>query len=137
MKGEALTDILHRRNHALWEYSKDLIALQLKCEHKRIVEAPYSSDSVCISASPDFRVCLDCGFAEEGWGCGYQILSGVTAPIKVTREKGMGLATTELFRNCLFVTKYRWSEGKRDLYEMAVRGTIHAFYKKREEEEES
>ena len=48
--------------------------LQLACPHKLQIEAPYGQ--LLDHGRPPFRVCEDCGFAEEGWSCGYQILGG-------------------------------------------------------------
>lgn len=47
---------------------------QLSCPHERIVEAPFQPEGQSDCTVPPFRVCTDCGFAEEGWSCGYQIL---------------------------------------------------------------
>lgn len=44
------------------------IALQLACTHNLVAE--YRSHSCA-----PFKVCLRCGFAEKGWGCGYKILT--------------------------------------------------------------
>lgn len=46
--------------------------LQDECEHpiKEVREVDYKSSNYGSSLRP-FRVCLRCGYAEEGWGCGY------------------------------------------------------------------
>lgn len=45
--------------------------LQAKCEHpvEALRDAPFVGGTV-IDQKP-FRVCTLCGYAEEGWGCGY------------------------------------------------------------------
>lgn len=48
---------------------------QSKCTHKLVIEAPYKEETYVTYAAPDFRVCKECGYAEEGWGCGYWKLS--------------------------------------------------------------
>ena len=47
-----------------------LIQIILQCPHKHILEAPYEKNTY-IASYPPFRVCQDCGYAEEGWGCGF------------------------------------------------------------------
>lgn len=52
-----------------------------KCPHPEnyIVEGAYISGSLCSYtgdvSTPPFRVCSLCGYAEEGWGCGYYKLA--------------------------------------------------------------
>ena len=49
--------------------------LMSKCPHS--FEALREADSASSSfGTPPFRVCIDCGLAEEGWGCGYRKLGG-------------------------------------------------------------
>lgn len=58
---------------------KELVTkLQAKCKHpmKSVIEAEYMpSESEFFNALPPFRVCTLCGYAEEGWGCGYDKLT--------------------------------------------------------------
>lgn len=54
------------------------------CKHPsgQIVEGAYRPSDFGQS-SPPFRVCRKCGYAEEGWYCGYYLLAdrkGVTIP---------------------------------------------------------
>lgn len=46
---------------------------QKKCKHpkRNVVETRFEETSYPCVASPPFRVCRECGYAEEGWGCGY------------------------------------------------------------------
>lgn len=43
--------------------------LQNKCKHTDVVETS-------LGTHPPFRVCRECGYAEQGWGCGYWKLNG-------------------------------------------------------------
>jgi len=60
---------------------------QTSCKHSSVVEAPYEPASCYSSASAPFRVCADCGFMEDGWGCGYDALD-VTSVKRISREEG-------------------------------------------------
>lgn len=44
-----------------------------KCRHPRayVLEGEYEPAGTFGSADAPFRVCTLCGYAEEGWGCGY------------------------------------------------------------------
>lgn len=48
-----------------------------KCPHHydSLREGTFVSSGGFGSATPPLRVCIDCGYAEEGWGCGYWKLS--------------------------------------------------------------
>ena len=52
--------------------------LQKQCKHPRelIVEGEFIPSGAYCHASPPFRVCTACGYAEEGWHCGYWKLDG-------------------------------------------------------------
>lgn len=58
-----------------------LASLQSKCKHKSIYEGEYK-EQVYFDSLPTFRVCSDCGYAEEGWGCGYYLLNGEAIQVK-------------------------------------------------------
>lgn len=51
---------------------KTIRSFQSRCKHPatQIREAPHYSSGYGYS-DPPFRVCIDCGYAEEGWHCGY------------------------------------------------------------------
>lgn len=51
-----------------------LIEFQCTCSHREIVERDYVP-SEYGSAQPPARVCTACGLAENGWHCGYKLLS--------------------------------------------------------------
>ena len=36
-----------------------------------------------------FRVCIDCGYAEEGWGCGYWKLGKVSSCMELERDEAL------------------------------------------------
>ena len=45
------------------------------CDHNTQGEAPYQEDRYGSHHSPPLRVCMKCGLVEEGWGCGYLVLT--------------------------------------------------------------
>lgn len=52
----------------------DLINQAIRvCKHpkKYIVEVEYKKYQYIDSCDAPYRVCTRCGYAEEGWGCGY------------------------------------------------------------------
>ena len=110
------------------------VKIQLACPHREVVEADYWPSDYGHSMPP-FRVCVVCGFSEEGWGCGYQILASEVARA-VTRDEGYRLrcykpgAHWATPPNHVFIRRGnggRDSEAiKRKRYEEWVRtGTIH------------
>lgn len=48
--------------------------VQTECFHTDIAECPYESETAFCYSQPPWRVCIDCGLAEEGWGSGYKVL---------------------------------------------------------------
>ena len=80
------------------------IELQLACPHSDLMEVDYRSDPFGgHNHSPPWRVCKDCGFAEEGWNCGYQVLRTRNEVPRVTRELGMSFLEGVVHRNSLFI----------------------------------
>ena len=61
---------------------------QKSCSHpaSEVIEGEYKSGH--YFTSPPFRVCKLCGYAEEGWHCGYWKLSDGYIP-SVSREYAM------------------------------------------------
>lgn len=51
------------------DYQDTLKICQAECKHEDVVEHPDSHGKFIVS--PPYRVCRTCGYAEEGWGCGY------------------------------------------------------------------
>jgi hypothetical protein len=80
---------------------KELVKSQFECLHTSVVEADYESPS-WGPAYPPFRVCKNCGLAEKGWGCGYQVLRGPRVHI-VSRDAALVLMRGPLHENNLFV----------------------------------
>lgn len=67
-----------------------------KCAHPptHIIEGEYDPDDGWRDAIPPFRVCTICGYAEEGWGCGYWKLSTDNIKIpELTRTEARKFAT--------------------------------------------
>lgn len=48
--------------------------VQEACTHTDIAECPFDGETEFRYALPPWRVCVDCGLAEEGWGCGFRTL---------------------------------------------------------------
>lgn len=56
-------------------YKMALIELQCMCPHEKIVEGDYVDEGIHSKAMAPFRVCVECGYAEQGWGSGYALLN--------------------------------------------------------------
>jgi len=103
------------------------VAMQLSCRHEEVAEIPYRSDPYGHNHTPPRRVCVTCGFAEEGWSCGYQIL---TSEPTATDAEQFG----RTWPNRLFVVSTPWRatgkkpRNKSEAYEMAVRETLPQAY---------
>ena len=72
----ALSEVIDAENRARDskdKYLSALIGLQSSCEHQKIIEGEYERG--VFGTTPPFRVCGNCGYAEEGWGCGYTMLN--------------------------------------------------------------
>jgi hypothetical protein len=50
-----------------------IVDVQGKCSHDEIVEGEYRKGEY-LGSQPPFSVCISCGYAEQGWGCGYTYL---------------------------------------------------------------
>jgi hypothetical protein len=56
------------------EHNDAIKKAQTTCKHKHLREVDYKK--LYESCLPPFRICLDCGMTEDGWGCGYIVLRG-------------------------------------------------------------
>jgi len=131
MKKLNLRNKYNRAKQALQVASATLeearIEMQLNCEHKNTTEIEYKHDPYGYNHTPPYRICADCGFAERGWGCGYQILVG--EPNLVSAEP-----IGRIWPNHLFVVSIPWKRGKKpprnksEAYKMAVKGTFPPEY---------
>lgn len=80
---KSIADLTDKVTAPLWKRIAELESKIKKCKHpeSEIVEGeyistgPYSHDWDGECATPPFRVCKICGFAEQGWGCGYKVLA--------------------------------------------------------------
>lgn len=75
------------------------LMMQTACEHPKteIIRAPYIARSH-LSDGPPFRVCRKCGYAEEGWHCGYWLLateSNDSVP-ELSQDEARKLVTTRI-----------------------------------------
>ena len=60
------------------------------CEHQHLAE---------MDDSPPWRVCLDCGLTEEGWGCGYELLRAPLERIgSIGRDQTLRIRTASLWQ---------------------------------------
>lgn len=114
LKGEALRLALEELREKETKLIQDA---QLNCTHPDIVEIAYEAPSWSGTSQPPFRVCVDCGFAEEGWHCGYQILRGEAR--RVSRDEGYCMRLGPIHENRLFVRVGDCNDRK-ELYRDAV-----------------
>jgi len=63
------------------------IKLQSECLHDEVLEGESTPSTYHSYSDPPFRVCTACGYAEEGWGCGYSFLDDSKKVLEVKREK--------------------------------------------------
>jgi hypothetical protein len=88
--------------------------MQLSCKHAHVAEFKYREDPFGHNHTPPYRVCADCGFAEYGWNCGWQIL---THTANRTEAERVG----PIYENHLFVPCVSNSGTKQSLYESRVK----------------
>lgn len=75
-KKESVIEEIDKEIEALQKKKKAFIIKSVaKCKHpvSSVVEGEYKEFHY-LNSCPPFRVCKDCGYAEEGWGCGYNKL---------------------------------------------------------------
>lgn len=80
-RARADVDAIDAKLSALQQERKEIIAeIQAQCQHPidALIEGQYQS--TYYSTTPPFRVCKLCGYAEEGWYCGYWKLQGNDIP---------------------------------------------------------
>ena len=66
-----------------------ILDFQKKCKHAHLnLREASPRHSVFLSTLAPFRVCVACGLAEEGWGCGY-------FKLKSTEKRGVAQLTRE------------------------------------------
>lgn len=82
------------------KHAAALASFQDACPHERVLETPMR-DGWGMTNAP-MRVCVTCGWAENGWGCGYGMLGGQEWP-RVSRER-----FNELRRGPI----HQWAPGK-------------------------
>ncbi|GEM_PF-5701384 len=80
-KSSSIKVLLRHRDRALEDleeakrrYKEARIEAQTECPHpvSEIFEGHYPQESDMRPS--EFRVCTGCGYAEDGWGCGYSFL---------------------------------------------------------------
>lgn len=91
--------------------------LMTKCPH--LIEALREAKAVSSSwsATPPMRVCTDCGYAEEGWHCGYWKLDtdyGVEIP-KLSRDAAFKFVRKFWTQNAMAELRYPNRQTSNDL----------------------
>jgi len=71
---QTMLEAEEKYNQAKEDYQAARIKAQIECDHPEIFEGEYISSGDGHS-TPEFRVCVPCGYAEEGWHCGYSFLT--------------------------------------------------------------
>lgn len=90
---QALDDLSGHQS-TLTQLKQDLIAdMQSSCEHphNEVVEGKCRPGNHLRLTLPPFRVCRRCGYAEEGWGCGYWLMTYPEAVPEMDRESAKKL----------------------------------------------
>jgi hypothetical protein len=64
----------------------------LDCKHKDLAECEYQPSDWGPAYAP-LRMCLNCGLAEVGWGCGYKVLTTDSLIKKIDRDMVYRLRT--------------------------------------------
>jgi hypothetical protein len=92
--------IIERKRKALAKAEAELAAMvryvQKHCNHEKLAECDYNHRET-FSSDPPIRICLECGLTEEGWGCGYKVLSAAVSKIdrKELYRRREGLMITD------------------------------------------
>lgn len=82
--------------------SREINEIYATCLHpiEEIVEGKYIPENDFGTIHAPFRVCKSCGLAEEGWGCGYQILAKYIFDIpEIERKEAQKFVRSKVFRN--------------------------------------
>jgi hypothetical protein len=62
----------------------------LKCKHEHVAED---------DGAPPWRICLDCGLTDEGWGCGFQFLTNNRKGVgSIDHDEAIKLRTTSVWQ---------------------------------------
>lgn len=64
------------------------------CTHETVGEAPYKH-SGHLASLPPLRVCMKCGLVEEGWHCGYLVLTNDLV-YNLTRDQAYDLRSVTI-----------------------------------------
>jgi hypothetical protein len=100
-----VTEAEGARDEAIARAKRLRAQLQLDCEHTHTIESVYDNRPHCVDA--EFRVCLDCGLAERGWNCGFQILRRPPQRENVPRDEAHKLRVGPVHPNPQFVGYYQ------------------------------
>lgn len=85
-----------------YEFKFVIMQEQMVCEHTELAETPWK-DSLYGRATPERRICLQCGMAETGWGPGFVVL-GSHRQQRVNAPEMIDEKTFYSLRQGLFIT---------------------------------
>lgn len=97
LKSKKIKKAIERVISAKSAYSAAVYDVVSKCKHENVAECDYMPSGWLPALAPE-RVCLDCGLAEEGWGCGYQLLTS-RHTVRIDREELWKLVTVRFFQD--------------------------------------
>ena len=86
-----IMDVLERLRTLERERNWTFLTVCGSCKHEAIAE--------CAAMEPEWRICLECGLTEEGWGCGFEVLVAESERIgTIDRDKLLRLRTVSLWQ---------------------------------------
>lgn len=65
---------------------KVIKVIQSRCKHLEVFECDFEGSDYGNHLAPR-RLCCNCGFEEDGWGCGYGKLASAEVVVPVTRDE--------------------------------------------------
>lgn len=77
LRNKAIRDLRDEIQELERQFNVLVKGAQLHCSHKHLGECDYKPLEI-LGSLPPVRICLSCGLTEEGWGCGYQVLTSET-----------------------------------------------------------
>lgn len=100
MSKETFVEQYKKKKEQLEEQlEQERIQAQLTCSHEHVVEGKYEELEYVAHTIPPFRGCMNCGYAEEGWGCGYSLLKPNEEVNEIDRNKALAYVIGDIIRN--------------------------------------
>jgi hypothetical protein len=97
IKNQAIQDAISSIDSARKQYENTVYNAVCECKHEEVGECEYRSSEYGSASAPE-RVCLHCGLMEEGWGCGYLILTNELV-FKLSRDQAFSFRTVRVCRD--------------------------------------